>query len=98
MFQTRQVILLQVLELSEHIEHGRDYYRVRYLLTFHDLAKRLRSELRNRGLTSAESRRGKHEGKVRDVKHRRGVEIDTCFPVTHPIVDVVHIDQNIGVC
>src|SRR5215471_4908471 len=97
-FQTRQVIFLQVLELSKHIEHGRHYYRVRYLLAFNDLAKRLRTEFRNRSLTSAERRRGKHEGKIRDVKHGRGMKIDTLFSVTHPVVDVVHVRHDIGVC
>jgi hypothetical protein len=96
-FKTRQVIVLQVFKLSQHIDHRWNHYRVRYVFTFHDLAECLRTKLRNRGLTGAESRRCKHEGKVRDVKHGRGVEIDTSFSVTHPVVDMVHVRENVCV-
>src|SRR6185295_1576220 len=61
-FKTRQVILLEVLKLSQHIDHRWNHYRVRYVFTFHDLAERSRAELRNCGLTCTESRRCKHEG------------------------------------
>src|SRR6185503_19990617 len=60
-FKTRQVILLQVLKLSQHIDHRWHHYRVRYMITFHELAECLLTELRNRGLTGAECRRRKHE-------------------------------------
>src|ERR1041384_3997823 len=96
-FKTRQVIFLKVLKLSQPIDHRRHDYRVRYVFTFHHLAERSRAKLRNRGLTSAECRRCKHEGKVRDVEHGRGVEIDTSFSVTHPVVNMVHVRENVCV-
>src|ERR1043166_4166572 len=89
-FKTCQIILLLVFELSQHIDHRWNYNRMRYAFTFDDLAKRLWTELRNRGLTCAECRRCKHERKIGDVKHRRCVEVDTAFSVTHPVVDMIH--------
>src|SRR6266496_1000067 len=61
------------------------------------LAEGFRAELRNRDLTSAESRRCEHERKVGYVKYRCSMEIDTTFSVTHPVVHVVQISQNVAV-
>src|SRR6266852_6332462 len=61
------------------------------------LAEGFRAELRNRDLTSPESRRSEHEGKVGDVKYWRRMEIDATFSVTHPVVHVVQIGQNVCV-
>src|SRR4051794_13118082 len=61
------------------------------------LAEAFRAELRNSDLTSPESRRSEHERKVGDVKYWRRMEIDSTFAVTHPVVHVVQISQNIGV-
>src|SRR5947209_20508492 len=60
------------------------------------LAEGFRAELRNRDLTSPESRRCEHERKVGDVKYWRRMEIDTAFSVTHPVIHVVQISQNVG--
>src|SRR6266403_3225772 len=62
----------------------------------HGLAEGFRAELRNRDLTSPESRRSEHERKVGDVKYWRRMEIDTAFSVTHPVVHMVQISQNVG--
>src|SRR6266404_4268885 len=62
----------------------------------HGLADGFPAELRTRELTSPESRRSEHKRKVGDVKYRRRMEIDTAFSVTHPVVHMVQISQNVG--
>src|SRR6266446_4306226 len=69
---------------------------MRNTFALYGLAEGVRAELRNRDLTSSESRRSEHERKVGYVKYRRGVEIDTTFSVTHPVVHMVQISQNVG--
>src|SRR5258706_9795649 len=60
------------------------------------LAEGFRAELRNRDLTSSESRRSEHERKAGDVKYWRRMKIDTAFSVTHPVIHMVEISQNVG--
>src|SRR6266446_2778026 len=69
---------------------------MRHTFALYGLAECFRAELRNRDLTSPESRRCEHKGKVGYVKYRRRMEIDTTFSVTHPVVHVVQISQNVG--
>src|ERR1700752_2047614 len=68
---------------------------MRNTLALHGLAERLRAELRNRDLTSPESRRSEHEREVGYVKNWCRMEIDTTFSVTHPVVHVVQVSQNV---
>src|SRR6267142_1386215 len=60
------------------------------------LAEGFEAELRNRNLTRPESRRSEHERKVGYVKYWRRMEIDTTFSVTHPVIHMVQISQNVG--
>src|SRR6266403_4337373 len=69
---------------------------VRNTFARYGFAEGFRAELRNRDLTSSESRRSEHERKVGYVKYRRRMEIDTAFSVTHPVIHVVQISQNVG--
>src|SRR5258705_4065745 len=69
---------------------------MRNTFALYGLAEGFRAELRNRDLTSAESRRSEHERKVGYMKYRRRMEIDTTFSVTHPVVHVVQISQDVG--
>src|SRR5260370_39125759 len=69
---------------------------MRNMFALYGLAECFRAELRNRDLTSPESRRSEHERKVGYVKNRRRMEIDTAFSVTHPVIHVVQIGQNVG--
>src|SRR5258706_7083137 len=69
---------------------------MRNTFALYGLAEGFRAELRNRDLTSTESRRSEHERKVGNVKYRRRMEIDTTFSVTHPIVHMGQISQNVG--
>src|SRR5689334_7353335 len=96
-FKAREVIISQFLELSQHIDHRRHQYRMGDTFALDCLTKGLWTELRIRGLTSAESWRGEHEGKVRNVKYRRCVQVHTTLSVAHPVVDVVHIRQDVRV-
>src|SRR6266850_7728738 len=66
-------------------------------LALDGLTEGLRSKLRNRGLTSTESRGCEHEGKVRNVKYRGRVKVHTTVFITHPVVHVVHIRQDVCV-
>src|ERR1700730_16663039 len=70
---------------------------MRNTIALYGLAEGFRAELRNRDLTSPESRRSEHERKVGYVKYWRRMEIDTTFSVTHPVVHVVHGRQNVFV-
>src|SRR6266403_4972369 len=97
-FEAREVIVFQFLELSQHINHRRHQYRMGDTFALDGLTEGLRTKLRNRGLTGAESWRCEHEGKVRNVKYRRRVKIHSTFSVTHPIINVGHICENICVC
>lgn len=68
-----------------------------HAFAFDRLAEALRIELGNRDLAGAESRRSEHGGKIGDVKNWRSVEIHSTLSVSHPIVEVVNVGQNIGV-
>src|SRR5258706_11984265 len=69
---------------------------MRNTFALYGLAEGFRAELRNRDLTSPKSRRSEHERKVGYVKYWRRMEIDTTFSVTHPVVHVVQIRQNVA--
>src|SRR5258706_10142738 len=69
---------------------------MRNTFALHGLAEGFRAELRNRDLTSSKSRRSKHERKVGYVKYWRRMKIDTAFSVTHPVVNVIQISQDVG--
>src|SRR5258705_6105344 len=96
-FEAREVIVFQFLELSQHIDHRRHQYRLGDTFALDGLTEGLRTKPRNRGLTGAESWRCEHEGKVRNVKYRRCVKVHTTLSITHPVVDVVHICQDVCV-
>src|SRR6476619_2875524 len=96
-FEAREVVVFQFLELSQHIDHRRHQYCMGDAFALDGLTEGLRTKLRTRGLTGAESWRCEHEGKVRNVKYRRCVKIHTTLSVAHPVVDVVHIRQDVGV-
>src|ERR1700747_1201341 len=59
------------------------------------VAERLRIELWNSDLAGTESRRGKHERKIRDVKNRRGMQMHRTFLKREPEVGVIDVLQNI---
>src|ERR1700754_418257 len=61
------------------------------------LTEDLRTKLWNGGLTGTESWRCEHEGKVRNVKYRRCVKVHTILSITHPVVNVVHVCQDVCV-
>src|SRR6266403_247928 len=69
--KSREVILLQLRRLRQHVDHRRHQHRVRDAFALDCLAETFRAELWNSDLTGAKSRRGEHERKVRDVKNRR---------------------------
>src|SRR5882724_5303695 len=96
-FKAREVIVSQFLELSQHIDHRRHQHRMGDTFALDGLTEGLRTKLRNRGLTGAESWRCEHEGKVRNVKYRCCVKIHTTLSITHPVVHMVHIRQDVCV-
>src|SRR5690349_19888307 len=96
-FKAREVIVFKFLELGQHIDHRRHQYRMRHVFALDGLTKGLRTKLRDRGLTSTESRGCEHEGKVRNVKYRCCVKVHTTLSITHPVVGVVHIRQDVCV-
>src|SRR5207253_10840875 len=71
--RSREVILGQVRRLQQRREQRRPQHRVSDPFAWNGLAEGLRIELWNSDLTSAESRRGERERKIRDVKNRRGM-------------------------
>src|SRR5277367_69269 len=66
-------------------------------LAFDGLTEGLRVELWNRDLRCAESRRRKHGGKVSNMKQGCCMQVDGAFCVSHPVVEVVDIGQDISV-
>src|SRR4029077_9867393 len=70
-------------------------YRVRDAFALDYLAETFRAELWDRDLACAESRRGEHERKVRDVKNRRGMQMHRTFLKREPEVGVIDVLQNI---
>src|SRR5216683_5475888 len=90
-------MLLEFLELSQQVDHCRHQYCLTDAFSFDRLAEAPRAKLRNRDLADAESRCGEHERKIQDVKNRRGVEMYTTFSVGHPVVEMVHIREDIRV-
>ena len=66
--EAAQIVVGQVLELSEEIDHGRYQDGARDPLLLDGLAEGLWIELRDGDLAGAEGGRGKHEWKVGNVK------------------------------
>src|SRR5258705_12255643 len=95
--EAREVIVFQFLELSQHIDHRRHQYRTGDTFALDGLTEGLRTKLRNRGLTGAESWRCEHEGKVRNGKYWRRVKVDNTLTVTQPVVDAAQICKHVCV-
>src|SRR6266850_3143506 len=95
--EAREIIVFQFLELGQHIDHRRHQYSMRDTFALDGFAEGLWAEPWNRGLTGAESWGREHKGKVRNVKYRRCVKVHTTLSITHPVVDVVHICQDVCV-
>src|SRR6266478_5655014 len=93
--KSREVILLQLRRLRQHIDHRRHQHRVSDPFALNGLAEGLRIELWNSDLTGAESRRGEHERKIRDVKNRRGMQMHRTILKREPEVGVIDVLQNI---
>src|SRR6516225_122727 len=68
-----------------------------YAFALDQLTETLRTELWNRDLARTENRCCEHSGKISNVKNRRRMQIDTAFSVSHPIVKVVEVGQDVGV-
>ena len=66
-------------------------------LAFDSLTEALRAELWNRHLGRAKRRRRKHRGKVSDMKNGRRMQIDGTLCVSHPVIKVVDIGQDVRV-
>src|SRR6266404_4625315 len=93
--KSRQVILLQLRRLRQHVDHRRHQHGVRDAFALDRFAERLRIKLWNSDLTSAESRRGEHKRKIRDVKNWRGMQVHRTFLKREPEVGVIDVLQNI---
>src|SRR5262249_10882323 len=96
-FNTSEVETFEFLVLKQKIEHRRYQHRVRDPLAFDCFAEGLWTELWNRALKSAESRRRKSKRKVSDVEQRRRVKIYATFFVWQPVIYVIYIGENVCV-
>src|SRR5215813_4479670 len=92
-----QVIRLCFGHLRQKVQHRRDQHRVSHAFTLDQLTETLWAELWNRDLAGTESRRCEHGRKISNVKNRCRMKKDAAFFVSHPIVEVVHVGQDIGV-
>src|ERR1700758_5059052 len=83
--EAAQVIRLCFGHLRQQVQHRRDEHSVRYAFALNQFTESLRTEFRNCDLAHTESRRCEQGGKIRDVKDRCRMQIDTIFAVSHPI-------------
>src|SRR6266849_2867963 len=92
-----QIIRLCFGELRQQVHHRRHEHRVGYAFALDQLTETLRAELWKCDLARTESRSCEHGGKIGNVKNRRRMQIDTAFPVPHPIAEVVEVRQDVSV-
>src|SRR6266567_1336329 len=95
--EAAQVIRLCFGHLRQQVQHRRDEHRVSYAFTLDQLTETLRAELRKCDLARTESRCCERGGKIGNVKNRCRMQIDTPFPVSHPIAEVVDVREDVGV-
>ena len=79
------------------IDHRRNQNGVANVLALDSLTEALRTELWNRNLGRTERRRRKHRGKVGDVKDGCGMEKHAALGVSHPVIQMIDIGQNVSV-
>src|SRR6266853_1216987 len=95
--EAAQVIRLSSGHLSQQVHHCWHKHRVCHAFALDQLTETLRAELWNRDLARTESRCCEHGGKISNVKNRRRMQINAAFSVSHPIVEVVDVRQDVGV-
>src|ERR1700688_1924159 len=95
--EAAQVIRLGLWHLRQQIQHRRHEHCVGHAFVLDQLTETLRAELRKRYLTRTESWCSKHGGKISDVKNWCGMQVDTALSISHPIAEVVHVRQDVGV-
>src|ERR1700722_11101392 len=94
--EAAQVIGLCFGKLSQQIYHRRHQHSVGHTFALDQLTETLRTELWNRDLAGTESRCCEHGGKIGNVKNWRRMKIDASFSVSHPIIEMVYVSENIG--
>src|SRR6516162_3611250 len=95
--EAAQVIWFCFWHLRQKVQHRRDQHRVSYAFLLNQLTETLRAELWNRDLAGAERWCCEHGGKIGNVKNWRRMKKDAAFFVSHPIIKVFDICQDIGV-